>query len=69
MADLAQIQEQASELSLEEQESLLAYLIHSLPKAPLGPDDAEVKRREEEFRSGAVSGLTHAEFVKQVDRQ
>ena len=68
MAKLAEVQEQAAELSSEERESLLAYLVHSLPEAPRGPDDDEVKRREEELDSGAVRGLTHEEFLKEVGR-
>ncbi len=68
MASLAEVQEQAAELTGEERESLLAYLIHSLRDAPLGPDDDEVKRREEEMETGAVKGLTHGEFLKQVGR-
>ena len=68
MATLSQVQQQAAELSGEERESLLAYLIHSLPNAPLGPDDEEIKRREKEMDSGAVEGLTHDEFLKQAGR-
>lgn len=68
MSNLAEIQEQAAGLSSEERKSLLAYLIHSLPGAPLGPDDDEVKRREEEMESGAVKGLTHEQFLKEVGR-
>ena len=68
MATLSQVQQQAAELSGEERESLLAYLIHSLPNAPLGPDDEEIKRREKEMDSGAVKGLTHDEFLKQAGR-
>jgi hypothetical protein len=69
MASLADVQEKAAELSTEERESLIAYLVHSLPDAPLGPDDDEVKRREEELESGAVKGLSHEEFLKQVGRR
>ena len=69
MASLAEVQEKAAELSSEERESLLAYLVHSLSDAVLGPDDNEVKRREEELESGAVKGLTHEEFLKEVGRQ
>lgn len=68
MESFAEVQEKAAELSGEERQSLLAYLIHSLPDAPLGPDDDEVKRREEELETGAVTGLTHEEFLKQVGR-
>ena len=68
MTTLAEVQEKAGELTLEERESLLAHLIHSLPYAPLGPDDVEVGRREEEMNSGTVKGISHDELLRQVGR-
>jgi hypothetical protein len=35
---------------------------------PEGADDDEVSRREEEMDSGAVSPISHEEFLAQVGR-
>lgn len=68
MAPLVALQKQADELSQEDRESLLAYLIHGLPGAPEGPDDDEVLRRDAELESGAVKAISHEEFLRQVGR-
>ena len=68
MVSLLNIQKQADDLSLEEKEGLLVYLIQSLPTPTTWTDDAEVLRREEEMDSGAVQPISHAEFLKQVGR-
>ena len=34
----------------------------------MGPDDAEVDRREAELDSGSVTSISHAEFLSQVGR-
>lgn len=68
MVSLLNIQKQADELSFEEKEGLLAYLIQALPAPASWTDDAEVLRREEEMDSGAVQPISHAEFLKQVGR-
>lgn len=68
MVIFSEIQRQAAELSREEREGLVAYLLHGLDGAPLGPDDAEVNRREAEMDSGEVEPISHAEFLKQVGR-
>jgi len=62
------MQRQADELSPEDREGLLSYLIHRLPGAPDGSDDIEVLRREGEMDSGEVKPLTQDEFLKQVGR-
>lgn len=69
MPSLRKVQEQADELSTEDRQGLLAYLIHSLPSPPLGPDDHEVMRREAEMDSGAGQAISHEEFLKQVGRR
>ena len=69
MPDLADLQRRADALTREEKEGLIAYLVSSLPDAPLGPDDAEVARREAELDSGEVEALTHEQFVKEVGRE
>ena len=68
MVQLAEIQRQAKELSEEEREGLVAYLLHSLSGLPSGPDDEEVARREAEMDSGAVIPISHDEFLAQVGR-
>ncbi|MEO5716213.1 MAG: hypothetical protein ABIT37_22220 [Luteolibacter sp.] len=69
MVRLMDVQMQAAELSLEEKESLLAFLIHELPSPPSGANDDEVLRREEEMDSGAVEAISHEEFLRQVGRR
>ena len=69
MVRLMDVQMQAAELSMEEKESLLAFLIHELPSPPPGANDDEVLRREEEMDSGAVEVISHEEFLSQVGRQ
>jgi hypothetical protein len=69
MVKLLDVQKQAAELSFEEKEGLLAYLIHELPNPVTGPDDAEVLRREETMDSGEVKPISHEEFLKQVGRR
>jgi len=68
MIRLADMQKQAKELSEEDGEGLVAYLLHGLSGVPSGPDDNEVARREEEMDSGSVTPISHAEFVSQVGR-
>jgi hypothetical protein len=68
MVRLADLQRQTEELSQEDREGLVAYLLHGLGGIPLGPDDEEVGRREEEMDSGTVATISHAEFMKQVGR-
>jgi hypothetical protein len=68
MVTLSEIQEKADELSSEDRVGLLSYLIERLTGAPLGPDDSEVARREQDLESGKVSGLSHDEFRSQVGR-
>jgi len=66
MVKLADVQKEADQLSPEDREGLLAYLIHSLQGAPQGPEDREVTERDSEMESGAVTPLSHEEFIAQV---
>lgn len=66
MVELARVQKQADELSQEDRQSLLAYLIHGLRGFPQGPDEAELARRDAEMDSGKTTTLGHDEFVRQV---
>jgi hypothetical protein len=43
-------------------------LLHGFSGMPMGPDDAEVDRREAELDSGSVTSISHAEFLSQVGR-
>jgi len=64
MTGLLALQKQTDELSQEDREGLLVYLIHGLPGAATGPNDEEVFRREVEMDSGAVSPMSHGEFLR-----
>lgn len=68
MVKLADVQKQVVELSFEEKEGLLAFLIHELSGPVSGADDEEVLRREEEMDSGAVAPISHEEFLQRVGR-
>ncbi len=69
MVTLSELQKHADELSSDEREGLISYLLEQLPGAPLGPNDAEVDRRDKEMDSGSVVGLSHDEFRAQVGRR
>ena len=66
MVKLAEIQKKTDELSPEDREGLLAYLLRSLDGAPEGISDDEVKQRDSELESGSVQPVTHGDFVAQV---
>ena len=68
MVQLADIQEQAKELSEEDRKGLVAFLLHGMSGLPSGPDDEEVGRREAAMDSGTVTPISHAEFLAQVGR-
>jgi len=68
MTGLLALQKQADELSQEDREGLLVYLIHGLPGAPTGPDDDEIFRRDAEMDSGLVKPMSHEEFLRTVGR-
>ncbi len=69
MVQLADVQKQAQELSEEDREGLVAFLLHGMSGLPSGADDEEVGRREAEMNSGSVSPISHAEFLAQVGRR
>lgn len=62
------IQKQTDELSEEDRNGLLAYLIDSLPHWPECAVDEELDQRDAEMDSGAVTPITHSEFISQVGR-
>ena len=69
MATLTEVQWQADQLSPEDKEGLISYLLHGLPGVPSGIDDAEVCRREQEMDRGEIGTLSHDEFLQQVGRK
>ena len=68
MVTLIEIQRHADQLSEEDRLGLAAHLLASDRGAPLGPDDTEIDRRDQEMDSGAVIPLTHSEFLRQVSQ-
>lgn len=68
MIQLADIQKQTKELSEEDRKGLVAYLLHGMSGLPSGPDDEEVERREAEMDSGAITPISHADFLAQIGR-
>lgn len=62
MTKVAQLREAASDLSGADRAELAAFLLGTLDEAHHWVDDEEVLRRREELDSGAVRGLTLAEF-------
>jgi len=69
MATLSEVTKQADTLSIEERAGLVSHILDSLPDAPLGPDDEEVMRRDEELDSGAVQPISHDQFFAEVGRK
>ena len=68
MATLVEIRRHADQLSDEDRLGLAAHLLASDRGAPLGPDDAEIDRRDQEMDTDAVIPITHSEFLRQVGR-
>ena len=68
MATLLEVQKAAEGLSDEEQAGLVAHLLASFSRAPLGPDNDEIDRRDVEMDSGSVKPLCHKEFLSAVGR-
>ena len=63
MSNLIEIQKAADKLSAEERAGLATHLLASLPGGPVGADDEEADRRDEEMDSGAVKPISHSQFV------
>ncbi len=69
MVQLADVQRQSEELSQEDREGLVAFLLHRLPNLPSGPDDEEIGRRDADMDAGSVLPISHTEFLSQVGRR
>jgi hypothetical protein len=68
MVQLSDIQRQTEDLSQEEREGLVAYLLHRLSGMPPVPEDAEVDQRDADMDCGKVKPISHKEFISQVGR-
>jgi len=69
MATLSEVTKQADTLSLEEKAGLMSHILDSLPNAPIGPDDDEALRRDDEMNSGTVQPISHDQFLAEVGRK
>ncbi len=62
MTETAQLRDAVSRLSPPDRADLAAFLLNSLEGTPPWVSDEEVLQRKAEMDSGAVKGLTLAEF-------
>lgn len=69
MPNFIEVLEAADQLTLEDQAGLIAHLLAGLSLAPLGADDVEAQRRDDEMDSGVVVPLTHDEFLSALGRR
>ncbi len=69
MQSMIEIQKQADQLSTEDKAGLAAHLLASLASPPLGADNAEIDRRDEEMDSGLVQPISHSDFLTEVGRK
>ena len=63
---LQEIQHEALALSEQDRAALVLSLIDTLATPGAEATDAEVARRDEELESGAVTPMTHEEFMRRV---
>ena len=68
MKTLFEVIHEADQLSAEDQAGLATHLLAGLKGAPLGPDDAELARREAEIDAGTADFLTHEQLCKALGR-
>jgi len=68
MKTLTDVLPDADQLSEEDQAGLAAHLLANLRRAPLGPDDKELARREAEIDAGKAEFITFDELRKAVGR-
>lgn len=71
MPSVANIQQEASKLSIKDRAALAAYLLDSLTseQTPLGPEDEELDRRDLEMDEGVVQVISHDQFVRECGRE
>jgi len=65
---LAEIEQGSLALPEHERAALAVKLLDTLPLAGVGVPDEEVERRENELESGQVTAISHAEFLRRVER-
>lgn len=68
MKTLTEVIHEVDQLSTEDQEGLATHLLAALKGAPLGPDNAELAKREAEIDAGTAELLTHEQLCKAVGR-
>ncbi len=68
MKTLSEVIQEADQLSEEDQAGLTTHLLARQKGAPLGPDDAEIARRDAEIDDGTAQLLTHEQLCKAVGR-
>jgi hypothetical protein len=66
---LAEIEHEALALPDRDRARLAAKLLDTLPPPGTDVSDEEVEQREREMESGAVSAISHEEFVRHVHEQ
>ena len=69
MVSLKDIQEQTNDLTHEEREGLLAYVVRGLKNPPTGPSAEEILERELEMDSGKVTTVSYDAFVAQANQR
>jgi hypothetical protein len=62
MRTLMELQKEITALGEEERSGLASFILSSLPDAPMGPDDEEVAKRENEMDTGKAIPISYAEF-------
>lgn len=68
MKTLVEAIQVADQLSSEDQAGLAAHLLAGMHACPLGPDDAELERREAEIITGSATLLTHEQLRQALGR-
>lgn len=68
MKTLAEVIQDADQLTAEEQAGPATHLLSQLKGAPLGPDDTEIARREAEIDAETAKLITHDELSSAVGR-
>lgn len=68
MKTLTDVLPDVNQLSEEDQAGLAAHLLAKLRRAPLGPNNEELARREAEIDAGTAEFITFDELRKSVGR-
>lgn len=68
MKTLVEAIQVTDQLTSEDQAGLAAHLLAGISGCPLGPDDAELDRREAEIDTDSITLLTHEQLRQAVGR-